>query len=79
MVQAPRELVATVSINRLEETKDNPQIHGKDMKVACDGTPNDWRTDSSQSQDHYLNGRRILSGKTKRRRILMVDFMDVLV
>lgn len=79
MVQRPRELIPAVCVNRLEQAKHNPDVHGKDMQVFRDGAPEDRRTDGTESEDHDFNGRCVLSGKTERRAVLMVDLVDIFV
>ena len=42
VVQAPWELITAMRVDGLEQTKDNPDIHGQDMKVLGNGTPKNW-------------------------------------
>ena len=79
VVQAPGELVAAVGIDGLEKTDDDPDVHGQEVEVLGDGAPHDGYTDSSETQNHDLNGRGILGGETKGSRVLVVDLVDVLV
>src|SRR5690349_7684573 len=79
VVQAPWELVAAVRIDGLENTEDNPSIHGQNVKVLGDGAPQNWAANSSESQHHDLDWRSVLSGQAERSRILVVDLVDVLV
>lgn len=55
MVKTPREFITTVSINGLEQAQDDPDVHGKNVQVACHRTPNDRAPDSSKAQDHHFN------------------------
>jgi len=42
VVQAPWELITAMRVDGLEQTEDNPDIHGQDMEVLGDGTPKNW-------------------------------------
>jgi hypothetical protein len=79
IMQAPWKFVAAVSIDSLEETEDNPEIHGQDMELTSDQNPNDWYTNSAKTENHDFNGRCILGSQSEWSRVLMVDFVDVLV
>lgn len=76
VMQAPGEFVAAVSINRLKETKNNPDIHGQDMEIARESTPSDGAPDSSESEQHDFNGGSVFCSQTKRRGVLVVNFVD---
>ena len=39
VVERPGELVAGVRVDGLEDTKNNPDVHGQDVKVLGDGAP----------------------------------------
>lgn len=41
MVQAPGKLVSTVRIDGLEQTENNPEVHGENMQVTRNSTPKD--------------------------------------
>lgn len=79
MVQRPRELVSGMRINRLEQSEDNPEIHGQDMQITEDGAVEDGDTDSTKTQYEHFDGRCVFGGEAKGSRVLVVDFMDVLV
>lgn len=79
VVQAPREFVTRVRVNGLGKTEHDPHVHGQDVQVLGNGAPEDWRDNGAQAKDHYLEWRSIFSGETKGSRILVVDFVDVLV
>lgn len=49
MMQAPWEFVATVCINRLEESAHDPDVHGQDVEVSSDRTPQNRRANGSQT------------------------------
>ena len=42
VVQAPWELITAMRVDGLEQTEDNPNIHGQDMEILGDGTPKNW-------------------------------------
>lgn len=65
LAQAPREIVTTVSVNGLEETENNPQIHGEKVQVTRDGCPHYWSSDNTKPQKHYFNWRGVFGGETK--------------
>ena len=77
VVQAPWEFVSAVGINGLEQTADDPEVHGEDVKLTSDQNPNYWCLDSSETEDHDFDWRRVFSGKSERSRVLVVDLVDV--
>ncbi len=79
VVQAPWEFVSAVSIDSLEQTADNPEVHGEDMKIASDQNPKDWYRDSCETENHDFNWRRVFGGKSEGSRVLVVDLVDILV
>ena len=50
MVQAPRKLVSTVRIDSLEKAENDPNVHGQDMKIACDGAVEDRAKDRPETK-----------------------------
>lgn len=79
VVQAPGELVAAVGVDGLEETEDDPEIHGEDVQVTGQGAPEDGAADSAEAQGHDFDGRGILGGETKGSGVLVVNLVDGLV
>lgn len=79
VVQAPGELVARVGVDGLEETKDDPNVHGKDVEVLGNGAPEDGDTDGAETQTHDLDRGSVFSGETEGSRVLVVDLVDGLV
>jgi hypothetical protein len=79
VVQTPGELVTAVRIDGLEHAEKDPDVHSQDVEVLGDGAEYDGDTDSSESENHDFDGRRVLSSETKGRRVLVVDLVDVLV
>lgn len=79
VVQTPGELVTAVGIDGLEQAEHDPDVHGEDVQVTGDGAPENGRADSAKTKDHDFDGRGVLGGETEGCRILVVDFVDVLV
>lgn len=79
VVKAPWKLVAAVGVDGLEQAENDPQIHGQNVQISGDGTPEDGAANCAQTETHDLNGRSIFSGQTEGGRILVVNFMDSLV
>jgi hypothetical protein len=79
MVQRPRELVSGVRINSLKQPQHNPRIHGQDMQIVRDGTPEDGTNDGAKAEKQHLNRTGVLGRQPKRGRVLMVDLVDHLV
>lgn len=71
--------VTAVSIDSLEETEDDPQIHGGDVQVASEEAVDQGTEDSSSTQDEHLSRVSILGSQTEWCRVLVVDLMNVLV
>ena len=77
--QAVRKVVAAVRIDGLEEAEDDPDVHREDVQILADGAPQDGCTYCAHTEDHDFNWRGVLSSHAKRRRVLMVDLVDILV
>lgn len=79
VVQAPWEIVATVSIDSLEETCGDPEVHSKDVEIAGEQAPENWHKNSSSTKNHGFNRGGIFGSESERRGILVMDLVDVLV
>lgn len=79
VVERPRELVAGVSVDGLEETENDPNVHGHDVEVAGDGDPDDRDTDTAEAKSKDFDRGGELSGETKRSRVLVVKLVDAAV
>lgn len=79
VVQAPWELISRVGIDGLEQSKNDPGVHGKDMEVLCDSRPQYRHTDATKGQNHDFYGGSIFCGKAKWSAVLMVQLVDLLV
>ena len=79
VVETPGELVATVRVDGLEQAQDNPNVHGENVQITSDSTPDDGAADGSETQNHNLDRRCVFSGQTERSRVLVVDLVNGLV
>lgn len=79
VMQTPREFVAAMRINGLEESEDDPQIHCQNVQIFGDSAVEDRRTNSAETENHNLDWRGIFSSHAERSRVLVVDLMNVLV
>lgn len=79
MMQAPRELITAMRIDRLEKSAYNPDVHRQNVQVSGYGAPQDRASDSAKTEDHDFDGRGVFGGHTERSRVLMVDLVDVLI
>lgn len=79
VVKRPWELVSGVSVDSLEKTEDNPDVHGDDMEVSSESTPDDWDTDGSETKSHNFNRRGEFSGDSKWGGVLVVEFVNTTV
>lgn len=79
VVKTPGELVAGMRVDGLEETADDPEVHGKDVKVLCNGAPDDRCSDCAETKHHDFDRRSVFCGQTKWCRVLVVNFVDHLV
>lgn len=55
VMQAPREFITAMRINRLEKPTHNPDVHCQDMQVAGQCAPEYRRADGAETQDHDFN------------------------
>lgn len=79
VAQAEGEVIAGMGVDGLEETEDNPDIHGGEMEVLGDGNPEDGGSYSTNTEEHNLNGRGVLGSETKGRAVRVVNLVDGLV
>lgn len=79
VAQAEGEVVAGVGVDSLEETEDDPDIHGSEMEVLGNGNPEDGGSYSTDTEEHDLNGRSVLGGKTEGSAVGVVNLVDGLV
>ena len=79
VVQRPGEFVAAVCVDGLEQAEHNPEVHGQEVQVAGDGTPENRRADGTETEHHDFDRRGVFSGQTEGRRVLVVDLVDVFI
>ena len=77
--QTPGEVKAAVGINGLEETEDDPQIHGHQVQLARERNPDDGRANNAEAQEHDLDRGGVLGGETEGRAVGVVQLVDRLV
>jgi len=79
VVQAPWKFISRMCINSLEKTSDDPNIHGQNVQILGDCTPDDRNANGTEGQNHGLDRRRIFSSEAERCAVLVVEFVDFLV
>lgn len=79
VVQAPGEVVTTVGVDGLEETEDDPCVHGEEVQVTSDANDENGRSDSAHTEQHRLDRRSVLGGQTERSRVSVVHLVNSLV
>jgi len=79
VVQTPRELVARMGINGLEQPKNNPNIDSENMKILGEHTPQHWHTNGAKTKSHNLDRRSVLGSETEGRRICVMNLVDVFI
>lgn len=68
-----------MSVDSLEETEDNPNVHGQDMKILGDAGVHNGCANGSKTKKEHLNRRGIFSSQTEGSRVLVVNLVDCLV
>ena len=71
--------ITAMRVDGLEETKGDPNIHGKDVEVPREVAIEERSQNCACSQNHNLSGVGILCSETERCRVLVVDLVNVLV
>lgn len=79
MVQGPGKLVAGMRIDGLEQPRHDPEIHGQDVQIACEGAPEDGAADGAEAEHQDFDRGGVFCGESKGRGVLVVDFVDVFV
>jgi hypothetical protein len=51
VVQTPGEFVAAVRIDGLEQTENDPEVHGQNVQILGDCAPENRRTDCAKTED----------------------------
>lgn len=68
-----------MGIDSLEETEDDPKVHGENVKITGKPAPDNGDSNGSESEGHDFNRRSILGSETERSRVGVVDLVDMLV
>jgi hypothetical protein len=71
--------IATVCVNGLEQAQRDPNIDSENMEVASKVTIEHGSSDRPSAKDEHLSGVGVLCSKTERRRILVVELVNVFV
>jgi len=79
VLERPREIVSAMGINSLEETKDDPNVHGEDVEVASADDIENGTSDRSGAKDEDFSWMGIFGSKAKGSRVFVVNFVYVLV
>lgn len=77
--QTPGEVVATVRVDGLEKTEDDPGVHSEEVELASNGKEDNGASDNTNSEESCFDGRSVLSGETERSRVGVVHLVDGLV
>ena len=67
----PREVVSTMSIDGLEETENDPDVHGEDVEVAGAENVENRSSDGSGTEDENFSQMGVLSSEAKGSRIYL--------
>jgi len=68
-----------VRINGLEETKGDPNVHSDDVQVLGELAVQQRPDNRSCSEYHHFKRVRVFRSQAKRRRVFMVQLVDVLI
>ena len=79
VLERPRKIVSAVSVDGLEETENDPDVHGEDVEVSGVKNVKHWTGDRSSAENEDLSRMGEFSGKTERSRVFVVNFVDVFV
>ena len=79
VVGRPREVVARVGLDSLEEAEGHPGESGGQVEVVGEVAPDQGTADGAGSQDQDFNGVGVLGSETEGRGPLVVKLVDVFV
>ena len=68
-----------MSVDSLKQSQDNPSINREDVEIVREGGVKDGANNGTGSKNQDFSGMGIFSCKTKRCRILVMYFVDILV
>lgn len=61
MMQAPWEFITRMRIDSLEKSEQDPDVHRKDVEVASECAPENWRANGAETENHDFDGRSVFS------------------
>jgi hypothetical protein len=79
VLERPREVVSTVSIDGLEETENDPDVHGENVKFSGAKDVENRTGDGSSTEDENLGWMRVFSREAKGSRIFVVYLVYVFI
>lgn len=71
--------VTGVCVDSLEQTKRDPDVDGDDVEILAEPAVKQGAGDGARAEDHDFRGVRVLRSKTERRRVFVVNLVNVLV
>lgn len=79
VAQAPGEVVAAVGVDGLEESQDDPDVHGEEVELASDLEEDDGAAHDTNAEEGGFDGGGVLSGETEGGGVGVVHLVDSLV
>lgn len=79
VTQAPGEVVAAVGIDGLEETEDDPDVHGDEVEFASNAQQNNGCSNDTNSEKSGFDRRGVFSSETEGSRVGVVHLVNRLV
>jgi len=79
VLKRPREIVSAVSVDSLEKSEDDPNVHGEDVEVAGANDVENRTSDRSSPKDEDFSWMGVFGGEAEGSRVFVVNFVDVLV
>jgi len=79
VLERPREIVSAVSVDGLEETEGDPDVHGEDVEVASAEDVENRTSDRCSTKDEDFSWMGVLSGEAEGSRVFVVNLVDVFV
>ena len=75
-MRANEPTITTVSVGSLKQAQDYPNINREDIDIASEGGVEDKAASGTGSKNHDFSGMGIYRCKTKRCRVLVMNFVD---
>ena len=79
VLEGPWKIVSAVSIDSLEETENDPDVHGEDVEVPGTKDVKNRTGDRSSTENEDLSRMSVLSSKAEGSRVFVVNFVNVLI